>query len=558
MTRQTRDELVFVPLGGVGEIGMNMAAYGFGPANDRKWIVVDCGVTFGGPDLPGIELVMPDPGFLENQADNVLALIITHAHEDHYGAVLDLWSGFEKPVYVLPFTKAMLAAKRIANKIVANVDMVDMAIGKPFQLGPFKVEPINMAHSIPESCALLIETSVGRALHTGDWKLDPTPLASMPTDEKRLREVGALEGGLALICDSTNVLKDGVSPSETEISQNLTRVISEAKERVAVTTFASNLGRIVSIARAAHAAGREVVLAGRALHRVTTIARELGMMDDVPPMHDQDMFDKLPRDKVVLLCTGSQGEPRAAIARIAGGTHPMISLGAGDTMIFSSWAIPGNERAVGDIQNRLTDLGVKVITNADEVVHVTGHPRRDEVRQLYDWMKPDVLVPVHGEAVHLVSHAELGKSCGIADVLPARNGDMVTLFPKADLKKEAVSVGELYLDSEILCTPEESGVKGRRRLAFGGFVAVSVCLNKHGEMASQLEVFIEGVPELEGEDETPESIVRHAVKSTLRSMPAKRRANLDTATEAMRRSVRGELSAYWGRKANVKVFVHKV
>lgn len=558
MARQLRDELVFVPLGGVGEIGMNMAAYGFGPANNRKWIVVDCGISFGGPELPGIELIMPDPGFLEDEGDNVLALIITHAHEDHYGAVLDIWPSFEKPVYLLPFSKAMLVAKRAANKIVANVPMRDMEIGRPFEIGPFKIEPINMAHSIPECCSLLIETSVGRALHTGDWKIDPTPTAGAPTDIERLKKLGEDGQALALICDSTNALKEGESPSEQDIAANLTELIKAAPDRVAVTTFASNLGRIISVARAAEAAGREVVLAGRALHRVTTIARELGMMENVPVLHDQDMFQKFSRAKTVLLCTGSQGEARAAIARIAEGTHPMISLDPGDTMIFSSWAIPGNERAVGDIQNKLIDKGVKVITNADAGVHVTGHPRRGEVRQLYDWVKPETLVPVHGEAAHLTAHAELGKSCGIPNVVSARNGDMVTLFPKVDISKNEILAGELYLDGDILCTPEESGVKGRRRLAFGGMVAVSMCLNGRGDLASALEIFVDGIPVMEDEDETPETIVRQAVKATLRSLPAKRRTNLDTVTEALRRAVRGELAAYWGRKANVKIFVHKV
>lgn len=559
MTKNVRDELVFVPLGGVGEIGMNMAAYGFGPANKRKWIVVDCGVTFGGPEQPGIELIMADPAFLEEQADDVLGLVLTHSHEDHYGAVHDLWPGFDKPVFATPFTAAMLESKRISNGVTDRVAVNIMHPGKPFDLGPFKIEAINMAHSIPESNAILIETPIGQVLHTGDWKLDSKPVAGPGTDTARLKKIGKHKGPLALICDSTNAMKDGESPSEEEIGKNLAQLIADAPNRVAITTFASNVGRIISVARAAQKAGRQVVMSGRSLHRISTIARELGLMEGVPPFLDQDMFDQLPRDKIVLLCTGSQGEGRAAVARIARGTHPAIKLSPGDTMIFSSWAIPGNEREVYDIQNRLIDRGVNVITNRDGLVHVTGHPRRGELVQLYDWVKPDVLVPVHGEAAHLEAHAALGKAQGIKEVISTRNGDMVRLFPEPLKFPGEVQTGELYLDADILCSPEESGVRGRRRLSFGGFVAVSLCVNKRGELVSGPEFRIEGLPELEDDDEdTPADIAYRTIKGIIRGMPHKRRGNPDALSEAIRRGVRGEIASYWGRKPNVSVFVHQV
>jgi ribonuclease J len=559
MAKTKTDELVFVPLGGVGEIGMNMAAYGFGPEHQRKWIVVDCGVSFGGPAEPGIELIMGDPSFLEELGDDVVGLVLTHSHEDHYGAVLDLWPGFDLPVYATAFTAAMLEAKRVSNGVMERMQVIPMQPGKPFQLGPFTIEPINMAHSIPESNALLITTPVGRAVHSGDWKLDPTPIGSAPSDVDRLREIGAEEGPLALICDSTNAMKEGESPSEVEIGETLTRLIAEAPNRVAVTTFASNLGRIISIAKAAQAAGRQVVLSGRSLHRVTTIARELGMMEGVQPFLDQDMYAQLARDKVVVLCTGSQGEARAAVARIAACTHPAIELSPGDTMIFSSWAIPGNEREVLGIQNRLIDQGVSVITNAHDLVHVTGHPRRGELKRMYEWLKPDVLVPVHGEAAHLEAHAALGRAEGIGKVISIRNGDMVRLFPDAEHLPGEVPVGQLYLDGDILCTPEESGVRGRRKLSFGGFVAVSVAISKSGELVSGPEIEIVGLPELEDpEEESPRHIARRAVKAIVRGMPSKRRGDADVLGEAIRRGVRGEIASYWGRKPNVHVFVHRV
>ncbi len=559
MAQKQDDELVFVPLGGVGEIGMNMGAYGYGPKHDRKWLVVDCGVTFGSPAEPGIDLIMADPGFLEEQADNVVGLVLTHSHEDHYGAVFDLWPGFDVPVYATRFTASMLEAKRIANSIVETVPVTVIEPGEPFDLGPFRVEAINMAHSIPESNALLIDTPGGQALHTGDWKLDPRPVGGAPTDRDRLQRIAKRDKPLALICDSTNAMKDGESPSEIEIGDKLAELIAGAPHRVAVTTFASNVGRIISVARAAEKAGRQVVLAGRALHRIVTIARELGMMEGIPSFLDQDMYDQLPRDKVVLLCTGSQGESRAAVSRIARGEHPAIDLNAGDRMIFSSWAIPGNEREVIDIQNHLIDRGVEVITNAHELVHVTGHPRRGELVQLYDWIKPDVLVPVHGEAAHLEAHAKLGREHGIAKVVSIRNGDMVRLFPDPMHYPGEVRTGVLYLDGEILCTPEESGVRGRRRLSFGGFIAVSLCVDKRGQIVSGPDIEMEGLPELDDEEEeTPLEIAHKALKGVMRGMPPKRRSDPDVLGEAIRRGVRGEVASYWGRKPNVSVFVHQV
>ena len=557
MAKNQRDELVFVPLGGVGEIGMNMGAYGFGPEKSRKWIVVDCGVSFGGPDLPGIELIMANPEFLEENADDVLGLILTHSHEDHYGAVLDLWPVFDKPVYATPFTAAMLAAKRAGDGIVENVDVRIMRPGKPFELGPFTLEAINVAHSIPESNSILITTPVGRVLHTGDWKLDPTPVVSAPTDVERFKAIGSESDlPLALVCDSTNALKDGESPSEAEVGATLAALIAEAPHRVAVTTFASNVGRVVSIVRAAHQAGRQVVLSGRSLHRIMGIAKELGMLEGLPTLHDQDAYKTIARDKCVLICTGSQGEARAAIARIARGEHPVIDLNAGDRMIFSSWAIPGNEREVIDIQNLLIDKGIEVITQNDALVHVTGHPRRDELRRLYSWVKPQVLVPVHGEATHLAAHAKLGREEGIPNVCETRNGDMVRLFPEPMAYPAEVRTGELYLDGLVLCTPEESGVKGRRRLSFGGMVIVSLAVNSNGQVVSGPDYVIEGLPETE--DESLVELVEDTVTNTIKSLPPKRRTDPDVFSSALFKAIRNEVNGFWGRKPNVNVFVHRV
>jgi ribonuclease J len=551
--------LVFVPLGGVGEIGMNMGAYGFGPERSRKWIVVDCGVTFGRERHMGVELIMADPAFLEDRADDVLGLILTHSHEDHYGAVLDLWPGFDKPVYATAFTAAMLAAKRASDNIVDNVSVRPMQVRKPFTLGPFTIEAINVAHSIPESCALLITTPAGRVVHTGDWKLDPRPIAAPPTDTGRLEEFGRdTSSPIALICDSTNAMKDGESPSEDEVGATLAALIAEAPYRVALTTFASNVGRVISIARAAERAGRSVVLSGRALHRIVDIAREQGMLEGIQPFLDQDAFKELPRDKVVLLCTGSQGEPRASIARIAREEHPDIDLNAGDRVIFSSWAIPGNEREVIDIQNMLIDRGIEVITQREGLVHTTGHPRREELKRLYDMVKPEVLVPVHGEAAHLEAHRKLGKAHGIPTVFSARNGDLVRLFPNPMIYPAEVRTGELYLDGNILCTPEESGVKERRRLSFGGHIVASLVIDSRGQLADRVALFAEGLPAPEDDEEPVEQLVRRVINGTLRSIPPKRRADADVVEAALHRAIRSEVTSWWGKKPNVTVFVHRV
>ena len=345
------------------------------------------------------------------------------------------------------------------------------------------------------------------------------------------------------MCDSTNALKDGTSPSEDEVAANLEALIADAPHRVAITTFASNVGRVISVARAAQKAGRKVVMSGRAMHRISGIARELGMLEGIDPFLDQNEYKSLPRSKVVLLCTGSQGEARAAIARIAREEHPEIALNAGDRVIFSSWAIPGNEREVIDIQNLLIDRGVEVITQTNALVHTTGHPRREELKRLYDMIQPNILVPVHGEAVHLEAHALLGRQHGIEQVVHARNGDMVRLSPRTDALPGEVRVGQLFLDGNVLCTPDESGVKGRRKLSFGGHIVVSVCINSGGQVVSGPEFAMEDSPDVDGGRGIAGQVVRHAVHGTLKSIPPKRRSDPELVNSALQRAVRSEVGA---------------
>src|SRR5689334_14925055 len=422
-------ELVFAPLGGVGEIGMNLSIYGVGDERRRTWLAVDLGVSFAAEDhLPGVDLILPDVRYVAEERKNFAGIVLTHAHEDHFGALLDLWPRLKLPVYATPFTAALLEAKCAGEPGSPKIPVTVVALGSRFDIGPFNVELVTMAHSIPESNALIIRTSGGTVLHTGDWKIDPTPILRDPTDEKKLRALGQ-EGCLALVGDSTNAVRDGRSPSEADVAKTIAELVRTAKGRVAVTTFASNVARVRAVADAARIAGREVVVVGRAMERVVQVARETGYLGGVQNFRGADLYGHFPPDKVLALCTGSQGEPRAALARIANDDHPEVTLNKGDSVIFSSRTIPGNEKAVGAIINGLIRQGIEVITDRTDLVHVSGHPRRDELRDMISWVRPQLLIPVHGEALHLSEHAKLARAAGVPRTLICRNGDLVKLGP---------------------------------------------------------------------------------------------------------------------------------
>ncbi len=377
-----QQELVFAPLGGVGEIGMNLSIYGLRTGNRRQWLAVDLGVSFAAEEhLPGVDLILPDIRYLVEERKNLAGIVITHAHEDHFGALLELWPRLKVPVFATPFTAALLDAKRRSEPGATEIPVTIIPVGGRFTAGPFDVELVTMAHSIPEANALIIRTPLGAVLHTGDWKIDPTPILGDRTDEKKLRALGD-EGCLALIGDSTNSIREGRSPSEADVAKTLAELINAAKGRVAVTTFASNVARLRAVAEAARAADRDVVVVGRAMERTVQIARELGMFDGVQDFRPMDAYGYLPPNKVVALCTGSQGEPRAALSRIAEDQHPEVTLSRGDTVIYSARTIPGNEKAVGRVINGLIDQGIEIVTDRTHLVHVSGHPRRAEVEEL--------------------------------------------------------------------------------------------------------------------------------------------------------------------------------
>lgn len=552
--KKNKNEIVFLPLGGVGEIGMNLGLYGFGPEEARTWLIVDCGVSFAGPDLPGIDVIVPDIKFLEDEVKNIAGMVITHAHEDHYGGILHLWPYLKVPVYATAFTAGLLAAKAESEPGAEEVPVTVVKQGERHTIGPFEVEFIAMAHSIPEPCALAIRTPAGLVLHTGDWKIDPTPGVGLPIDMKRLAELGQ-EGVMALVCDSTNAVRDGVSPSEADVAEELKKVISKAKHRVAVTTFASNVARLKAIASAAAANERDVVVVGRSMHRVIEVASELGYMDGLPRFHDEDAFGYLPREKTVLLCTGSQGESRAALARIAAGDHRNVALSRGDMVIFSSRTIPGNEKAVGDVLNNLADQDIEIVTDKDALVHVSGHPRRGELEQLYALVKPNVVLPVHGEPMHLSAHAAFAKQQGVPEVVRGKNGDIICLNAgRAAVIDEAPS-GILVKDGDILDDPEVTGVKERRKLSFAGAAVVMLVINRAGELLNDPDVTLLGLPDTDDDGEPMEDIVIKAVTGAVRSIPKSRRRDKDLVAEAARRAARAEILDVWGKKTLCKVMV---
>ena len=552
--RRNNDELVFLPLGGVGEIGMNLGLYGYGPPRERTWLAVDFGIAFAGPELPGVDLILPDVGYLEEERTNLVGIVITHAHEDHFGALVDLWPRLRVPVYATAFTAGLLMAKLASEPGSQVIPITIVSPGERFTVGPFHVEYINVTHSIPESNALMIETPAGVVIHTADWKIDETPTLGAPTNIARFKALGDA-GVLALVCDSTNAMRDGRSPSEAEVAREIADIVKSARGRVAFTSFASNVARLRSIALAAAAAHRDVVIVGRAMRRVIDVATELDMLDDVPPFLEEDAFQHLPRDKVVVLLTGSQGEPRAALSRVAEEDHKNVTLAPGDTVVFSSRAIPGNEVAVNRIINRLTLRGVRVITDRDRLVHVSGHPRRDELREMYRWTRPRIAIPVHGEPMHLAAHAELARDMGVETVLTIMDGDIVRIAPGAAKKVDEIAAGRLYKDGSLIGDLEAVGATERRRLAFSGHAVVAIVLDAKGEMLVDPEIALLGLPSEDASGSSMREIVGSAVLGTMDSLPRPRRRDPEVVKEAIRRAVRAAVAEPWGKKPNCTVFV---
>ena len=533
---------------------MNLSIYGLGPEGRRQWLAVDLGVSFAAEEhLPGVDLILPDIRYLIEERNNFAGIVLTHAHEDHFGGLLDLWPQLKVPVFATPFAAALLEAKCASESGAPKIPVTIVKLGSRFNVGRFDIELVTMTHSIPEANALIIRTPCGAVLHTGDWKLDPTPILGDSTDEDKLRALGA-QGCLAIIGDSTNAVREGRSPSEADVAKVIAELIKSAPGRVAVTTFASNAGRLRSVVEGARAAGREVIVVGRAMERITQIARETGYFDGVQDFREIEAYGHLPPKKVLALCTGSQGEPRAALARIAEDQHPAIKFSRGDRVIYSARMIPGNEKAVGRVLNGLIEQGVEVITDRTHLVHVSGHPRREELEELIGWVRPQILIPVHGEALHLTEHAALAKRCGIKQVIPCRNGDLVRLAPDARIIDE-VPAGRIYKDGMLLVGADARTVADRRRLSFAGAITVALALTDDGRLGGDPEYDLIGIPERDRDGGFMHAVVHDAIIETFESLPRRRRRDPDSVAEAVRRAVRAAVAGRWGKKPMCYVHV---
>lgn len=527
-------EFVFLPLGGAGEIGMNLNLYGLGPRGAETWLMVDLGVTFGDGTLPGVDVIMPDPTFIAERKDRLAGLVLTHAHEDHLGAVAYLWERLQCPVYATPFAVSILKRKLAEAGLERRVPVTTIPLGGKFKVGPFDLELITLTHSIPEPNAIAIRTPLGTVLHTGDWKFDPDPVVGPTSDEAALRRLGD-EGVLAVVCDSTNVFTSGTSGSEADLLESLSGLIGASPGRVAVACFATNVARLETIATAAARQGRDVVLAGRALRRIVDAARENGYLADTPAFLVEEDAGYLPREKTLIICTGSQGEPRAALARIAAGDHPRVGLEPGDTVIFSSRAIPGNEISIARVQNQLVRRGVKLITWDDHLVHVSGHPARDELAHMYQLARPKIAVPVHGEIRHLQAHAALALDCQVPVAVVAENGAMVRLGPGEPGIVGHAPVGRLALEGNRVVPMDGELVRGRNRAIYNGSAVVTVVVDRDGVVGDPQLALI-GL--LDGDEGDIVAGIRDRVRAAVGAMARRLRGDDDAVKEEVRLAVR--------------------
>ncbi|HVZ27566.1 MAG TPA: ribonuclease J [Rhizomicrobium sp.] len=542
-----RDELVFLPLGGSGEIGMNFNAYGYGPPSRRKWIILDCGVLFGREtSTPGVEVIMPDIRFLAERAEDVLGIVATHAHEDHIGAIAPLWPMLKCPIYATPFTARLIEGKFEEAGTGARVKQIP--VGGTLTLGPFKLDFISITHSIPEPNLVAIRTPLGVIAHTGDWKLDPEPLLGEETDATRISALGD-EGVLALVCDSTNALNQGHSGSEAKVRDSLIQLIGTLKGRVAVTAFASNVARLSSIAEAAKIHGRKIALVGRSMHKIVQAARDSGYLKDFPPVLDTDEAAELPARQVLYLVTGSQGESRAALARIAEDNHPAVHLGKGDAVVFSSRIIPGNELPIFELHNKLSALGVEVLTEQDHFVHVSGHPAREELAEMYRWTRPRIAIPVHGEMRHMSEHARLAKSLQVPEALVPQNGQLWRLAPGPAELIDEVPSGRIHQDGMVLVAEGEGLAKSRRAMAYAGLIAITLVLDGKGRVAADPALLIEGIP----------APVHEAVRAAVNDITRRhKRGDAEELSENVRKAARRAAQDAWGKKPVTRVTVVEI
>ena len=548
MTSQDGD-LAFLPLGGTGEIGMNLNLYRCG----GRWLAIDCGIGFGGAENPEVDVMMPDPGYIAERRDRLVGLVITHAHEDHIGAVAWLWPQLKCPVFATPFAAAVLRRKLTETGLLGQVKLTVFQPGGALDLPPFRLRFYRMAHSTPEAQALAITTPHGTVLHTGDWKLDPDPLIGPPTDEAGLAALGDA-GVLAMVCDSTNAMVEGTSGSEAEVRLSLSALVRDLRGRVAVTCFASNIARLESIALAGRDADRSVALVGRSLRNAVAAARECGYLRGVPEFVSEDDAGDIPDDNLLLIVTGSQGERRSALARIGIDNHPNIALGEGDTVIFSSRVIPGNERAIYTVQDNLVRRGVRLMTDVDHMIHVSGHPARDELRRLYALVRPRFAVPVHGEWRHMAAHAALAREAGITPVM-LEDGDILRLSPGTPEVVDSAPVGRLVLDGARLVPLDGGVLSARRRMLFNGVAVASIAVDEAGRVRGRARLSAPGL--LEPDDPETERLAEELAE-TVEDLPAPLRRDDAALREAAKTALRRALGRRLQKRPLVDVHLLRV
>ena len=495
-----KDELLFCPLGGSGEIGMNMNLYAYGKPSQQKWIIIDTGVTFADDTIPGIDVIYPDPGFIIDRKDDLLGIVITHAHEDHVGAITHLWQKLNCKIYATPFTAVLIKEKFKEKNIDINNFLQIVELNGKINLGPFKIEYITLTHSILEPNGLRIETPAGIILHTGDWKVDPNPLIGGKINSDRLKEIGN-EGVLAMICDSTNVFSMGRSGSELDVRKNILNLMSNLKKRIIVTSFASNVARMETIFFCAEKTGRQISLVGRSMHRIYKAARQCGYLKNVIDPIDPRDAKNISREKIVYLCTGSQGEPMGAMMRISNYTHPDVYIEKGDAVIFSSKIIPGNEKKLYKLHNQLVKEGIEVISEETEFVHVSGHPNREDLKDMYNWVKPECIIPVHGEHRHMIEHVKFAKEMQIKNTVLVENGDIVKIAPggKPAVYDKAPH-GRLYVDGSVSIEEDGQSIKDRRNISNNGFMDVTIIISSNGNIIKDPLLTIRGLPIYDSEE----------------------------------------------------------
>ena len=495
-----KKELLFCPLGGAGEIGANMNLYGYGNPGEHNWIIVDIGVTFADDTLPGIDLIYPDPGFIVEKKNNLLGIIVTHAHEDHIGAIAHLWPKLKCKIYATPFTAVLIKEKFKEKNVDINNHLKIVQLNGIIDLDPFRIEYVSMTHSILEPNGLKIKTPAGVVLHTGDWKIDENPMVGKNIDIDKLKQIGN-EGVLAMVCDSTNILTVGRSGSEETVRSSLLKIMERQKKRIVITSFASNVARMETIFYCAEKTGRQISLVGRSMHRIFKAAKQCGYLKDIIDPIDPREAKNISREKIIYLCTGSQGEPMGAMMRISSYTHPDVFVEKGDTVIFSSKIIPGNEKKLYKLHNQLVKDGIEVISEENEFVHVSGHPNRDEMKDMYSWIKPKCVIPVHGEHRHLMEHISFAKEMQVPHPVLVENGDIVKIFPgdKPEVYDKA-PVGRLYLDGNISVHEDSQSIKERKNLSSNGYLEVTLLITSKGNIHDNPILSFRGLPIYE-EDE---------------------------------------------------------